>query len=42
MKALFEKFFRVVDSLEPKAVDFMMQKRILEFPEDLKFDMMFL
>ena len=26
MKALFEKFFRVVDSLEPKAVNFMMQK----------------
>lgn len=26
MKALFEKFFRIVDSLEPKAVDFMMQK----------------
>ena len=26
MKALFEKFFRVVNSLEPKAVDFMMQK----------------
>ena len=26
MKALFEKFFRVVDSFEPKAVDFMMQK----------------
>lgn len=26
MKALFEKFFRAVDSLEPKAVDFMMQK----------------
>ena len=26
MKALFEKFFRVVDNLEPKAVDFMMQK----------------
>ena len=26
MKALFEKLFHVVDSLEPKAVDFMMQK----------------
>lgn len=26
MKALFEKFFCIVDSLEPKAVDFMMQK----------------
>lgn len=26
MKALFEKFFSIVDSLEPRAVDFMMQK----------------
>ena len=26
MKAIFEKLSRAVDSLEPKAVDFMMQK----------------
>ena len=26
MKALFEKFFSIIDSLEPRAMDFMMQK----------------